>query len=102
MVKRASILPKKFEDKAPPGVFVPAKAVLDCGMRKIVYVEMSDGVFEPRTVEIENTYGDRVAVAKGLAEGDRIAVAGNFLLDSESRMRATALMATGSNPRSRR
>ncbi len=71
-------------------------------MRKIVYVEMSDGVFEPRTVEIENTYGDRVAVAKGLAEGDRIAVAGNFLLDSESRMRATALMATGSNPRSRR
>lgn len=59
-------------------------------------METSDGVFEPHPVEIENIYGDRVALAKGVAEGDRIVVVGNFLLDSESRMRAPALMATGS------
>lgn len=35
------------------------------------------------------------AVLKGVAIGDRIVVAGNFLLDSESRMRATALTAAG-------
>ncbi|MGZ5003158.1 MAG: YHS domain-containing protein, partial [Chthoniobacterales bacterium] len=62
------------------------------------YVETNDGVFEPRPVEIANTYGDRVALAKGVAEGDRIVVAGNFLLDSESRMRATAFSATASQP----
>jgi Cu(I)/Ag(I) efflux system membrane fusion protein len=85
----------EFPVKTPVRLSVPAEAVLDTGMRKIVYVEMSDGVFEPRPVEIENTYGDRVTLARGVAEGDRIAVAGNFLLDSESRMRATTPTATG-------
>lgn len=88
----------EFQAKAPAGLSVPAEAMLDSGMRKIVYVETSDGVFEPRPVEIANTYGDRVALAKGVEEGDRIVVAGNFLLDSESRMRATELTATGSKP----
>ena len=88
----------EFQVEAPDGLSVPADAVLDSGMRKIVYVETSDGVFEVRPVEIANTYGDRVALAKGVAEGDRIVVAGNFLLDSESRMRTTALTAAGSQP----
>ena len=86
----------EFQIKAPAGLSVPAEAVLDSGIHKIVYVETSDGVFEPRPVEIANTYGDRVALAKGVEEGDRIVVAGNFLLDSESRMRATALTTTNS------
>jgi len=88
----------EFQAKAPAGLSVPAEAVLDSGMRKIVYVETSDGVFEPRTVEIAGTYGDRVALAKGVAEGDRIVVAGNFLLDSESRMRATPVSVIRSQP----
>jgi Cu(I)/Ag(I) efflux system membrane fusion protein len=100
---RLLLRPDMFVDvelqvKAPAGLSVPAEAVLDSGMRKIVYVETSDGVFEPRTVEIAGTYGDRLALAKGVSEGDRIVVAGNFLLDSESRMRATPLYATGSQP----
>lgn len=88
----------ELQAKAPAGLSVPAEAVLDSGMRKIVYVETSDGVFEPHTVEIAGTYGDRVALAKGVSEGDRIVVAGSFLLDSESRMRATPLSATSSQP----
>jgi len=88
----------EFQAKPPAGLSVPAEAVLDSGMRKIVYVETSDGVFEPRPVEVASAYGDSVALAKGVAEGDRIVVAGNFLLDSESRMRATPLSLTGPQP----
>jgi Cu(I)/Ag(I) efflux system membrane fusion protein len=88
----------EFQAKAPAGLSVPAEAVLDSGMRKIVYVETGDGVFEPRPVEIASTYGDRVALAKGVAESDRIVVAGNFLLDSESRMRATPLATANPQP----
>jgi membrane fusion protein, copper/silver efflux system len=80
----------EFNAKNSPGVSIPAEAVLDSGLQKIVYVESSDGVFEPRTVEIGSAFGDRVTVKRGLMEGDRVVVAGNFMIDSESRMRATA------------
>jgi RND family efflux transporter MFP subunit len=78
----------EFNSKAPAGISIPAEAVLDSGLRKIVYVETSAGVFEPRTVEVGAAFGNRVAVKKGLAEGDRVVTAGNFMIDSESRMRA--------------
>ena len=78
----------EFETKVPPGLAVPADAVLDSGLRKIVYVESSDGVFEPRSVEVSGLFGDQAIVAGGIRDGDRVVVSGNFLLDSESRMRA--------------
>lgn len=84
----------EFESKAPAGLSLPADAVLDSGLRKIVYVETSDGVFEPRTVETGEAFGGRVAVKKGLSEGDRVVIAGNFMIDSESRMRAPAQQTT--------
>src|SRR4051794_2817014 len=79
----------EFETKVPPGLAVPADAVLDSGLRKIVYVESSDGVFEPRPVEVSGIFGDQAIVAGGIHEGERVVVAGNFLLDSESRIRAS-------------
>jgi len=85
----------EFQTNTPASLSVPAEAVLDSGLHKIVYVETSEGVFEPHPVEVAGTYGDRVALAKGIADGDRVVVAGNFLLDSESRMRATTLTANG-------
>jgi membrane fusion protein, copper/silver efflux system len=78
----------EFDSKAPAGISVPADAVLDSGLRKIVYVETSDGVFEPRTVVVGEAFGGRIAVKNGLSEGDRVVTAGNFMIDSESRMRA--------------
>jgi RND family efflux transporter MFP subunit len=77
----------EFEGKALAGLTIPAEAVLDSGLRKIVYVEAHEGVFEPRVVEIAGAFGDKVVIASGISEGDRIVVSGNFLLDSESRMR---------------
>jgi len=81
----------EFRTPAPAGISVPAQAVLDSGMQKIVYVETSDGVFEPRPVELGTSFGSRVAVRHGLAEGDRVVTSGNFLIDSESRMKPAVL-----------
>jgi len=78
----------EFNSSAPAGISVPADAVLDSGMRKIVYVETSENIFEPRTIQVGQSFGNRVAVKSGLAEGDRVVTAGNFMIDSESRMHA--------------
>jgi len=81
----------EFRAPAPNGISVPAEAILDSGMQKIVYLETSDGVFEPRPVELGGSFGNRVTVKRGLAEGDRVVTSGNFLIDSESRMKPDAL-----------
>jgi RND family efflux transporter MFP subunit len=88
----------EFESKVPPGLSIPAEAVLDSGLRKIVYVESSEGVFEPRSIEITGAYGDRVTVTSGITERDRIVVSGNFLLDSESRMRLAGAPSSVTKP----
>jgi Cu(I)/Ag(I) efflux system membrane fusion protein len=81
----------EFRAPAPAGISVPAGAVLDSGMQKIVYLETNDDVFEPRPVELGMSFGNRVTVKHGLAEGDRVVTAGNFLIDSESRMKPAVL-----------
>ena len=78
----------EFESSMPDGLAIPADAVIDSGTRKIVYVETAEGVFEPRSVQVSPVTGDQVIVEKGIAKGERVVIAGNFLLDSESRMRA--------------
>jgi YHS domain-containing protein len=81
----------EFHVPVPAGMSVPQEAVLDSGLQKIVYLETSDGVFEPRAVELGTSFGGRVSVKHGISEGDRVVTSGNFLIDSESRMKpATA------------
>jgi Cu(I)/Ag(I) efflux system membrane fusion protein len=74
----------------PEALTVPADAVVDSGLARTIYVETAAGVFEPRNVETGARNGDRVEIASGLAEGERIATSGAFFLDSETRMRAPA------------
>jgi len=71
----------------PSAVTVPADAVLDSGRRKIVFVVLGDGYFEPREIVTGWRFGDRVEVVKGLAPEEPIVISGNFLIDSESRMK---------------
>ena len=47
-------------------------------------------MFEPRPVELGLAYGNRITVTRGLVEGDRVVTSGNFLIDSESRMKPGA------------
>ncbi|MEI6669453.1 MAG: efflux RND transporter periplasmic adaptor subunit [Acidobacteriota bacterium] len=69
-----------------PAISVPVDAVIDSGLRKTVFVERREGVFEPRQVRTGWRFDGRVEIVEGLAPGERIAAAGTFLLDSESRM----------------
>jgi Cu(I)/Ag(I) efflux system membrane fusion protein len=62
---------------------VPVSAVLDSGTRKLVYVEHSHGEFMPMEVTLGLRAGDYFSVREGLKEGDKVAVRGNFLLDSQ-------------------
>jgi len=67
-------------------VSVPESAVVDTGARTIVYVEVGPGVFEGRAVVLGPRSGDSFPVLDGLAPGDRIAAAGAFLIDAETRL----------------
>jgi len=62
---------------------VPATAVLDSGIRKIAYVERAAGEYIPAELQLGSRAGDFYPVLAGLKEGDRVAVRGNFLLDSQ-------------------
>jgi RND family efflux transporter MFP subunit len=73
----------------PPAIAVPRDAILDSGLTKTVFVERGEGMFEPRQVETGWRLGDRVEITRGLEPGEHIVVSGNFLIDSESRMRLT-------------
>jgi Cu(I)/Ag(I) efflux system membrane fusion protein len=75
----------------PATLTVPVDAVVDAGLRKTVFVEAGEGVFEPRAVETGWRAGGRVEVVRGLEAGERIVLSGVFLVDSESQLRAAAL-----------
>ena len=74
----------------PETVMVSADAVLDSGRNKAVFVDRGHGIFEPRPVETGRRWGDQVEIIQGLAAGERFVTAGNFLVDSESRMKLAA------------
>ena len=67
---------------------IPRDAVVDTGQQQHVFVAISNR-FEPRPVTLGLQLADRVEVRSGLQEGEQIVAAGVFLLDSESRLRAT-------------
>jgi RND family efflux transporter MFP subunit len=79
----------QFPVELPPALVVPADAIVDSGLRKIVFVDLGDGYFEPRQIETGWRIDDQVEITGGLMPGDRIVMSGTFLIDSESRMRAT-------------
>ena len=70
------------------GLFVPEDAVMDTGVRQIVFVDEGGGQFAPRDVEVGLRSGGRAQVLSGLMEGETVAIRANFLLDSESKIRA--------------
>jgi len=74
----------------PAAITIPADAVIDSGRRKTVYVDRGSGFFEPRLLKTGWRLVDRIQVTEGLEPGERIVVSGNFLIDSESRMKLAA------------
>ncbi len=73
---------------AKKSLVIPQEAVIDSGVRKIVFVAIGKGKFQPRNVNIglegnENEF----QVLEGLSEGEEIVLSAQFMLDSESRLR---------------
>jgi len=77
-----------FESAGQNVITVPRDAVVDTGLQQHVFVAAGDQ-FEPRSVVVGAQLADRVEIRGGLKEGEEIVAAGVFLLDSESRLRAT-------------
>jgi len=73
---------------AAPVLAVPESAVLDTGLRKLVLVQLKEGRFEPREVELGAHAQDYVEVRKGLRAGEQVVTSANFLIDAESNLKA--------------
>jgi len=91
--------PEMFGDvliKGPgrKGLIVPLDAVLDAGTAKVVFVALGEGKFEPREVTTGTTVGEKVEIRSGLRAGDAVVVRANFLVDSESRLKAALAQMT--------
>jgi len=69
-------------------IAVPREAVLDSGSEQQVYVVQDGGSFAPRRVTLGASVGDQVVILDGLKQGETIVTSGNFLVDSESRLKS--------------
>ncbi len=69
---------------------IPASAVLDTGKRQYVFVQEGEGLFVPKEIQLGPKTGDDFVIQKGLQAGEKVVVNGNFLIDSESQLKAAA------------
>ena len=70
-------------------VLAPREAIISTGTRQVAFVSSGEGKFEPRDVELGvETEQGLVQILDGLKPGERVVTSGQFLLDSESKMRA--------------
>lgn len=66
---------------------VPETAVLDTGTRTIVYLSKEGDILEAREVALGQKAEGFYEVLGGLEEGDMVVASGNFLVDSESKLK---------------
>jgi membrane fusion protein, copper/silver efflux system len=73
---------------AGDSLVIPQEAVIDSGVRKIVFVALGKGKFQSREVKLGvEAYDDEFQVLEGLKEHEQIVLSAQFMLDSESRLR---------------
>jgi Cu(I)/Ag(I) efflux system membrane fusion protein len=76
-------------------VVVPDSAVLQTGTRSVVFVVKGDGTFEPREVSVGTKTEQVYEVRSGLKAGEKVVTQANFLIDSESRLKAALAQMNG-------
>jgi Cu(I)/Ag(I) efflux system membrane fusion protein len=69
-------------------LLVPAEAVIRTGPRAVVLVRTGSGRFESRDVTLGLEVGEDIEVLQGLTEGEQVVASGQFLVDSEARLRS--------------
>jgi len=77
------------------GVVVPDSALIETGIRVIAFVDAGNGSFEPREVKVGVRGNGKAQILSGVRAGENVAVGANFLLDSESKLRAALTKMTG-------
>ncbi|MBK5290817.1 MAG: efflux RND transporter periplasmic adaptor subunit [Acidobacteriia bacterium] len=70
---------------------VPSDAVLHSGMKQTVFVDAGEGKLLARDVSAGESHDGRTEILRGIKEGERVVTSGNFLIDSESKLRAASL-----------
>ena len=75
-------------------IVIPSEAVLDAGTEQRVFVVHPGGVFEPRKVILGPVFDGNAVVLSGLKAGETVVVSGNFLIDSESNLKAAMSVMT--------
>lgn len=77
---------------------VPNTAVLDSGTEQLVFIDRGQGMFEPRKVTVGVRTRDAYEILEGIKAGEWVVTRGNFLVDSESNLKAaTEMMMPGMN-----
>lgn len=69
-------------------LLVPAEAVIRTGKRSVVIVRKPGGAFEPREVQLGGEFGQDIEITQGLTEGEQVVASGQFMVDSEARLRS--------------
>lgn len=80
-----------FASSAHDVLTVPRDSIVDTGESQHLFVRTGAGVLEPRTVRVGARLSDRVEIVEGISVGDEVVTSGVFLIDSESRLRASGV-----------
>ena len=78
----------ELDAQAVQGILIPDASILDTGPRQIVYVKTGQGRYEPRQVKVGVRSDGQAQILSGVKAGEVVVDRANFLLDSESRLRA--------------
>ena len=70
-------------------LLIPEGAIIDAGERKLAFVDLGEGRYEPREVTLGAKAESGFVVISGVTEGEKVVTAANFLIDSESSLRAS-------------
>ena len=81
-----------LQTDAAKALVVPKEAVLETGLRQLVFMDRGQGRYEQTLVKLGRRNQDHVEVMEGLKEGDRIVTSANFLLDAESKLTSASSM----------
>ncbi len=73
---------------AGDALLIPREAYIDSGMRKVAFVDLGNGRFSPRDIQVGVEAEDgMVEVLYGIDEGEVVVTSGQFLLDAESKLK---------------
>ena len=82
------LLRLRIAGAATSRLVVPSDAVIRTGTRAVAIVRKDNGSFEPREVALGVELGDQLEVVRGLVEGEQVVTSGQFLIDSEARLKS--------------